>query len=77
MFHITFRANLYDMICAPFVYMNHHATNLMVGCGHIVNERIESFVSLFNSFLKSIDGVHLRTVMTLLLQMLLVKYFLT
>ena len=44
--------------------MNHHPKNLMVGCGFRVNEIIEIFVWLFKAFLKSMDGVHLRMIMT-------------
>ena len=39
-FDTTYRTNKYDMICAPFVGMNHHNKNIMLGCGFILNERI-------------------------------------
>jgi len=32
-FDMTYRTNRYQMICAPFVSINHHAKNVMVGCG--------------------------------------------
>ena len=32
-FDTTYRTNKNDMICTPFVWMNHHAMNFMFGCG--------------------------------------------
>ena len=52
------------MICALFVEMNHCAMSVMFGCGFFMNEKIESFVQLFKTFLKSMGGKHLVTVMT-------------
>ena len=43
-FDTTYRANHYEMICAPFVCMNHYAKNVMVGCEFFMNEKIESFM---------------------------------
>ncbi|XP_019186607.1 PREDICTED: protein FAR1-RELATED SEQUENCE 7-like [Ipomoea nil] len=60
----TYRTNRYDMICAPFVGMNHHCMNVMFGCGVLLNERIESFVWLFKVFVRSMGGKHLQTIMT-------------
>ncbi|XP_019151011.1 PREDICTED: protein FAR1-RELATED SEQUENCE 5-like [Ipomoea nil] len=60
----TYRTNRYDMICAPFVGMNHHCMNVMFGCGFLLNERIESFVWLFKVFVRSMGGKHLQTIMT-------------
>ena len=36
----------------------------MFGCGFLLNERIESFIWLFSTFLRSIDGRYPQTVMT-------------
>ncbi|XP_019166607.1 PREDICTED: protein FAR1-RELATED SEQUENCE 5-like [Ipomoea nil] len=60
----TYRTNRYDMICAPFVGMNHHCMNVMFGCGFLLNERIESFVWLFKVFVRSMGGKHPQTIMT-------------
>jgi len=64
LFDTTYRTNKYDMICAPFVGMNHHSNNVMFGCGFLMNEKIVSFVWLFKTFLKSMGGKHPITVMT-------------
>ncbi|XP_019174289.1 PREDICTED: protein FAR1-RELATED SEQUENCE 5-like [Ipomoea nil] len=60
----TYRTNKYDMICGPFVGMNHHCMNVMFGCGFLKNERIESFVWLFKAFLRSMDGKCPQSIMT-------------
>ncbi|XP_031116579.1 protein FAR1-RELATED SEQUENCE 5-like [Ipomoea triloba] len=60
----TYRTNKYDMICGPFVGMNHHCMNVMFGCGFLLNERIESFVWLFRSFLRSMNGKSPQSIMT-------------
>ncbi|XP_019161905.1 PREDICTED: protein FAR1-RELATED SEQUENCE 7-like [Ipomoea nil] len=60
----TYRTNKYDMICGPFVGMNHHCMNVMFGCGFLMNERIESFVWLFRAFLRSMNGKCPQTIMT-------------
>ena len=58
LFDTTYRVNNYDMICAPFVGMNHYSKNIMFGYGFLMNEKIGSFVWLFKTFLKSIGGKH-------------------
>ncbi|CAH9129710.1 unnamed protein product [Cuscuta epithymum] len=60
----TYRTNKYDMICGPFVGINHHTHTCMFGCGFLLNERIESFEWLFTTFLNSMDFVHPKTIMT-------------
>jgi len=39
-FDTTYCTNKYDMICAPFVGMNHHAMNVVFGCRFLINEKI-------------------------------------
>ncbi|XP_056691528.1 protein FAR1-RELATED SEQUENCE 5-like [Spinacia oleracea] len=60
----TYRTNKYDMICGPFVGMNHHNKNVMFGVGFIVNEKWEFFEWLFKTFLRSMGGRHPITIMT-------------
>ncbi|CAH9118102.1 unnamed protein product [Cuscuta europaea] len=54
----TYRTNKYDMICGPFIGMNQHCKNIMFGCGFMLNEKVESFVWLFQTFLKSMGVKH-------------------
>ena len=63
-FDTTYRTNKYDMICVSFVGMNHHNKNIMLECRFILNERIESFIWLFQTFLSSMGGKHPMTIMT-------------
>ncbi|XP_056692158.1 protein FAR1-RELATED SEQUENCE 5-like [Spinacia oleracea] len=63
-FDTTYRTNKYDMICAPFVGMNHHANNVMFGMGFVINEKTESFNWLFQTFLTSMGGNPPITIMT-------------
>jgi len=44
MFDMTYCTNKYVIICAPFAGMNHHAMNVMFGCGFLMNEKSESFI---------------------------------
>ncbi|XP_019189866.1 PREDICTED: protein FAR1-RELATED SEQUENCE 5-like [Ipomoea nil] len=60
----TYRTNKYDMICGPFVGMNHHCMNVMFGCGFLMNEKTESFVWLFKTFLRSMDYKSPQSIMT-------------
>ncbi|XP_074300722.1 protein FAR1-RELATED SEQUENCE 5-like [Silene latifolia] len=60
----TYRTNRYDMICAPFVGLNHHGRNIMFGCGFVMNERTESLLWLFKTFLKSMGDKQPLTIMT-------------
>ncbi|XP_056688553.1 protein FAR1-RELATED SEQUENCE 5-like [Spinacia oleracea] len=63
-FDTTYRTNKYDMICAPFVGMNHHSNNVMFGIGFVINEKTESFNWLFQTFLTSMGGNPPITIMT-------------
>ena len=42
-FDTTYCTNKYNLICAPIVGINNHAT-LMFGCAFIADEKVESFV---------------------------------
>ncbi|XP_019150184.1 PREDICTED: protein FAR1-RELATED SEQUENCE 5-like [Ipomoea nil] len=60
----TYRTNKYDMICGPFVGMNNHCMNVMFGSGFLMNEKIESFVWFFKTFLRSMDYKSPQSIMT-------------
>ncbi|XP_074297109.1 protein FAR1-RELATED SEQUENCE 5-like [Silene latifolia] len=59
-----YRTNRYDMICAPFVGINHHGRNIIFGCGFFMREKTESFIWLFKAFLKSMGDKQPSTIMT-------------
>ena len=52
----TYRTNKYNLICAPFVGVNHHWQNVMFGCAHLLDETTNSFTWLFKSFLDSMGN---------------------
>ena len=54
-FDTMYRTNKYDMICAPVIGMNHHSKNVMFRCGFLLNGKIDSFIWLFLTFLKSMS----------------------
>ncbi|KAK4434956.1 protein FAR1-RELATED SEQUENCE 5, partial [Sesamum alatum] len=55
-FDTTYRTNRYDLVCAPFVGVNHHWQNIMFGCAFLSDETTESFYWLFNTFLESMGS---------------------
>jgi len=63
-FDTTYQTKKYDMICAPFIGMNYHSKNAMFGCGFLLNEKIDSFIWLFRTFLKFISNKHPIIIMT-------------
>ncbi|XP_056697327.1 protein FAR1-RELATED SEQUENCE 5-like [Spinacia oleracea] len=50
--------NKYNLICAPFVGINNHWKNTMFACAFIGDETTESFVWVFETFLKVMGGKH-------------------
>ena len=63
-FDMIYQINRYEIICALFVCMNHHTNNVMVGCGFLMNYKIESFVWLFETFLEAIGNAQSKTMIT-------------
>ena len=37
-FDTTYRTNKYNLICAPFVGINHHWKNVLFGCAFLIDE---------------------------------------
>ncbi|KAG8379915.1 hypothetical protein BUALT_Bualt07G0139000 [Buddleja alternifolia] len=60
----TYKTNRYDLICAPFVGLNHHKQNVMFGLAFMSNETQESFEWLFGTFLETMSGEQPETVFT-------------
>ncbi|OMO55458.1 hypothetical protein CCACVL1_27229, partial [Corchorus capsularis] len=63
-FDTTYRTNKYNLICAPFVGINHHRQTIMFGCAFLLDEKADSFVWLFKSFLESMGNKAPKTIMT-------------
>ncbi|KAK2408219.1 protein FAR1-RELATED SEQUENCE [Trifolium repens] len=63
-FDTTYRANKYNLICAPFVGVNHHMQNIMFGCALLFDESEVSFAWLFKTFLQSMGNQQPKTIFT-------------
>ena len=48
-FDTTYRTNKYNLICAPFVGVNHYWQNVMFGCAILLDETIDSFKCLLSN----------------------------
>lgn len=56
-FYITYCTNrYYNMICAPFVSVNNHWKDIFFRCVFLNNKTTDSFVWLFQIFLKGMGG---------------------
>ena len=55
-FYTTYRTNKYNLICTPFVGINHHWNNILFGCAFLVNKTIESLIWLFGTFFTAMGG---------------------
>ncbi|XP_042961356.1 protein FAR1-RELATED SEQUENCE 5-like [Carya illinoinensis] len=55
-FDTTYLTNSYKMPFAPFVGVNHHGQSILFGCGLISGEDTDTFVWLFESWLKCMNG---------------------
>ncbi|XP_057432341.1 protein FAR1-RELATED SEQUENCE 5-like [Lotus japonicus] len=55
-FDTTYSTNKYCMIFAPFTGVNHHRHNITFGAAFLKDEKMESFVWLFETFLKAMGG---------------------
>ncbi|XP_073015706.1 protein FAR1-RELATED SEQUENCE 5-like [Primulina eburnea] len=63
-FDTTYRTNRYNLICAPFVGINHHMDNVMFGLAFMSDETETSFQWLFKTFLESMGGKQPETIFT-------------
>ncbi|XP_042969099.1 protein FAR-RED IMPAIRED RESPONSE 1-like [Carya illinoinensis] len=55
-FDTIYLTNSYGMPFAPFVGVNHHGQSILLGAGLISSENTETFVWLFDTWLKCMDG---------------------
>ena len=63
-FDSTYSTNQYNMIFCPFTGINHHMGSVFYGAALIVDEKIESYEWVFETFLKAMDGVAPRLIVT-------------
>jgi hypothetical protein len=55
-FDSTYTTNQYNMIFAPFTGVNHHKQSIFLGAALISNEKAESYIWVFETFLKAMGG---------------------
>ncbi|EEC74573.1 hypothetical protein OsI_10136 [Oryza sativa Indica Group] len=60
----TYSTNQYNMKFVPFTGVNHHLQSVFLGASFLADEKIESFVWLFQTFLKATGGVAPRLIIT-------------
>ena len=63
-FDSTYSTNQYDMKFAPFTGVNHHMQSVFFGAAFIADEKIESYVWLFQTFLRAIGEKHPKLIIT-------------
>ncbi|XP_039155375.1 protein FAR1-RELATED SEQUENCE 5 [Eucalyptus grandis] len=63
-FDTIHRTDKCNMICAHFVGVNHHWKNVLFGCAFLMDETVESFIWLFEAFLKSMENKAPKTMFT-------------
>jgi hypothetical protein len=61
---VTYSTNQYNMIFVPFTDVNHHMQSVLFGVAFIVNEKIESYEWLFQTFLSAMGGKATRLIIT-------------
>jgi hypothetical protein len=60
----TYTTNQYNMIFVPFTGVNHHLQSVFLGAAFLSNEKIESYVWLFKTFLKAMGGATPQLIIT-------------
>ncbi|CAI9277855.1 unnamed protein product [Lactuca saligna] len=63
-FDVTYMTNKYKMPFAPFVGVNHHRQSILFGGALLENEKEETFVRLFENFLKCMFRKHPKAIIT-------------
>ncbi|XP_058076451.1 protein FAR1-RELATED SEQUENCE 5-like [Magnolia sinica] len=63
-FDTTYNTNRYGLIFAPFTGVNHHGQSITLGCGFIHDETTESFIWLFESWRKAMQGKSPKAIIT-------------
>jgi hypothetical protein len=63
-FDATYSTNQYNMIFTYFTGINHHMQSVFFGAAFLANEKIESYVWLFQTFLLAMGGKAPRLIIT-------------
>ena len=49
----TFKTDGYNMICAPFLGLNHHQQVVLFGCAFLLDVSVESYTWLLGTFIEA------------------------
>ena len=60
----TFKTDRYNMICAPFLGLNHHRRHVLFGCAFLLDESVESFTWLLGTFMEAMGRRQPKTIFT-------------
>ncbi|KAM3271631.1 hypothetical protein ACQJBY_042062 [Aegilops geniculata] len=63
-FDSTYTTNQYNMIFAPFTGVNHHLQSVFFAAAFLSNEKDESYIWLFETFLIAMGGIAPRLIIT-------------
>jgi hypothetical protein len=63
-FDTTFSTNKFQMPFAPIIGVNHHKQTILFGAALLYNEKADSFVWLFKTFLQAMSGKQPQTIFT-------------
>ncbi|KAH7677538.1 FHY3/FAR1 family protein [Dioscorea alata] len=63
-FDTTYQTNIFCFPFAPFVGVNHHKQSILFGCALMADEKDESFLWVFQTWLKCMLGKHPQTIIT-------------
>jgi hypothetical protein len=61
-FDTTYLTNKYDMPFAPFIGINYYGESIILGCGLLSGEDMDSFVWIFRQWLQSMCGITPKTI---------------
>uniref|UniRef100_A0A2N9H879 Protein FAR1-RELATED SEQUENCE n=1 Tax=Fagus sylvatica TaxID=28930 RepID=A0A2N9H879_FAGSY len=60
----TFRMDRYNMICAPFLGVNHHQQPVLFGCAFLLDETMETYTWLLGTFMGAMGRRQPKTILT-------------
>ncbi|XP_020263278.1 protein FAR1-RELATED SEQUENCE 5-like [Asparagus officinalis] len=63
-FDVTYRTNKFSLPFAPFTGVNHHRQSTLLGCALLADEQEDTFVWLFEEWLKCMHGVEPGAIIT-------------
>ncbi|KAA8540509.1 hypothetical protein F0562_024572 [Nyssa sinensis] len=63
-FDSTYLSNKYEIPLVAFVGINHHGQSVLLGCGLLAGETVESYVWIFKAWITSMPGRSPQTIIT-------------